>query len=152
MAKKKNKKDKQDTTASDTVEAVRAAIERTFHATSEGASGTTRQLIDEVTHAAARIRATMEELRVLEDVKGLRSEIEALSRRVAALEAEVAKPAPRSTSRSRSTRAASSRSSSGTQAKPAGTKASSSAKPRSTRSRSTRSRPSSSGGSSGSPS
>jgi predicted nucleic acid-binding Zn-ribbon protein len=147
MAKKKNKKDKQDSTASDTVEAVRAAIERTFHATSEGASGTTRQLIDEVSHAAGRIRATMEELRVLEDVKGLRTEIEALSRRVAALEAEAAKPA-RSTSRSRSTRAASSRS--GTQAKPAGTGASSSAKPRTTRSRSTRSRSSSSGGSSGS--
>ena len=111
MAKKKNKKDKPDSTASDTVEAVRAAIERTFQATSEGASGTTRQLIDEVTHAAGRIRATMEELRVLEDVKGQRTEIEALNRRVAALEAEVAKPAPRSTSGSRSTRSASSGSS-----------------------------------------
>ena len=148
MAKKKNKKDKKGSASSDPVEAVRAAVERTFHATTDSAAGTqkrTRQLVDEVTHAAARIRATIEELRVLDEVKGLRTEIEALARRVAALESSSAKPAAsRSTgaSRSRATRTTTSAKSSGTtRAKPAATR-----KPRttpsssaSTRSRSTRS-------------
>jgi hypothetical protein len=115
MPKKKNKKDKADPTASDAIDALRAAIERTFHATSEGAAGTqkrSRQLVDEVTHAAARIRATIEELRVLDEVKGLRNDLEALGRRIAALENRdgAAKPAASSTaSRARTTRAASSR-------------------------------------------
>jgi len=115
MPKKKNKKDKADATASDAIEALRAAIERTFHATSEGAAGTqkrSRQLVDEVTHAAARIRATIEELRVLDEVKGLRNDLEALGRRIAALENRdgAAKPAASSTaSRARTSRAASSR-------------------------------------------
>jgi hypothetical protein len=101
MAKKdKKKKDKAETGAADAVEAVRAAVERTFRATTEGAAGTqkrTRELVDEVAHAAARIR---DDLRLLEDVRGLRGEVEALSRRVDALEA--ATPKPRTT-RSRST-------------------------------------------------
>ena len=115
MPKKKNKKDKADPTASDAIDALRAAIERTFHATSEGAAGTqkrSRQLVDEVTHAAARIRATIEELRVLDEVKGLRNDLEALGRRIAALENRdgAAKPAASSTaSRARTSRAASSR-------------------------------------------
>jgi hypothetical protein len=91
MAKKdKKKKDKPESGAADAVEAVRAAVERTFRATTEGAAGTqkrTRELVDEVAHAAARIRETIEDLRVLEDVRGLRGEIEALARRVDALEA-----------------------------------------------------------------
>src|SRR5918997_794234 len=94
MAKKdKKKKDKK---GSDAVEAVRSAVERTFQATTEGAAGTqkrTRALVDEVAHAASRIRETIEELRVLEDVRGLRREIEALARRVAALEVRESKPA-----------------------------------------------------------
>ena len=110
MPKKKNKKDKKDANPSDPVEALRAAIERTFHATTEGAAGTqkrSRQLVDEVTHAAARIRATIEELRVLDEVKGLRNDIEALGRRIAALEARdgAAKPtASKTASRARTTR------------------------------------------------
>ncbi len=151
MPKKKNKKDKQDAAASDPIEAVRAAIERTFHATSEGAAGTqkrTRQLVDEVTHAAARIRETIEELRVLDEVKGLRNEIEALGRRIAALEARDSTPKPAASStasRARTTRTAPSRSKSTgttrakstgtTRAKPAAAKKPAAArKPRATRS------------------
>jgi len=97
MAKKNKKKDKQGSDAAEAVEAVRSAIERTFQATSEGAAGTqkrTRALVDEVAHAAARIRETIEDLRVLEDVRGLRQEIQALTSRVGALEGRVAEAWP----------------------------------------------------------
>jgi hypothetical protein len=154
MAKKKNKKDKKDASPSDPVESLRAAIERTFHATTEGAAGTqkrSRQLVDEVTHAAARIRATIEELRVLDEVKGLRNDIEALGRRIAALEARdgsstASRPrATRSassrstgaTTRSRSTGTARAKATGTTRAKPAGTaraKPAAARKPRTTRS------------------
>src|SRR5215212_8047850 len=79
--------------ASDAVDAVRGAVERTFQAAAEGAAAgaaggqkRTRELVDEVTTAAARIRETIEDLRVLDDIRGLRGEIENLARRVAALE------------------------------------------------------------------
>ena len=97
MAKKNKKKDKKGSDAAEAVEAVRAAIERTFQATTEGAAGTqkrTRALVDEVAHAAARIRETIEDLRVLEDVRGLRREIETLTSRLAALEGRVAEAWP----------------------------------------------------------
>jgi hypothetical protein len=93
MAKKDGKK-KQDEPR-DALESIRAAFERTFQAYTEGAQSTgerTRAVIDELASAAARFRQTMEEPRLADDIKGLRREIEALSQRVAALEA--AKPAP----------------------------------------------------------
>src|SRR5947207_9845935 len=92
MAKKDSKKkDKRAGRAGpqDAVEAVRAAVERTFQASAEGAQSTrerTRDLIDEVASAAIRVRQTFEDLRVLEELKGLRGEVDALSRRVAELE------------------------------------------------------------------
>ena len=102
MAKKdKKKKDKpKGSDAADAVEAVRSAVERTFQATTEGAASTskrTRNLVDEVAAAASRIRETIEDLKILEDVKGLRTEIEGLARRVAALEVRSdapSRPAP----------------------------------------------------------
>lgn len=101
MAKKdKKKKDKQKgSDAADAVEAVRSAVERTFQATTEGAATTskrTRNLVDEVAAAASRIRETIEDLKVLEDVRKLRADIEGLGRRVAALESRGApsRPAP----------------------------------------------------------
>jgi hypothetical protein len=101
MAKKdKKKKDKQKgSDAADAVEAVRSAVERTFQATSEGAASTskrTRNLVDEVAAAASRIRETIEDLKILEDVRGLRTELEGLARRVAALEnrGTPSRPAP----------------------------------------------------------
>jgi BMFP domain-containing protein YqiC len=97
MAKKNKKKDKRGSDAAEAVEAVRSAVERTFQATTEGAAGTqkrTRALVDEVAHAAARIRETIEDLRVLEDVRGLRQEIASLASRVAALEGRLAEAWP----------------------------------------------------------
>ena len=103
--KKASKKDKGREPA-DVVEAVRGAVERTFQATAggtEGARDRGRNLLDDVASAAQRIRESFDDLRVLEDVRGLRAEIEALSKRVAELEkkqaaapaaAAAAKPAP----------------------------------------------------------
>jgi hypothetical protein len=171
MAKKeKKKKDKQGSGTTDPVEAVRSAVERTFKATSEGAGGAQkrgRDLVEEVAHAAARFREAMGDLKVLDDLK---SEVESLRARVAALEGKATTAArPRSTattSRSRSatkpsakpatsrgkTTGTTSRAPSGTsRAKTSGTARtrsttakSSAAKPASTRSRSTRSSGSSS--------
>jgi cell division septum initiation protein DivIVA len=93
--KKATKKDKARDPA-DVVEAVRGAVERTFQATTggtEGARDRGRSLLDDVASAAQRIRESFDDLRVLEDVRGLRAEIEALSRRVAELEKQAAKPA-----------------------------------------------------------
>jgi hypothetical protein len=127
MAKKNKKKDKTGSDAAEAVEAVRSAIERTFQATSEGAAGTqkrTRALVDEVAHAAVRIRETIEDLRVLEDVRGLRQEIESLTSRVGALEGRVAeawppsRPAPTKAS-SRPAKPATAKSSAQSKAKPA---------------------------------
>ena len=98
--KKASKKDKGREPA-DVVEAVRGAVERTFQATAggtEGARDRGRHQLD--ASAAQRIRESFDDLRVLEDVKGLRAEIEALSKRVAELEKKqaaapaAAKPAP----------------------------------------------------------
>jgi len=91
--KKAKKKDAGRPDPSDVVDAVRGAVERTFQATtggSEGARDRGRGLLDDVASAAQRIRESFDDLRVLEDVRGLRSEIEALSRRVAELEKKVA--------------------------------------------------------------
>ena len=112
MAKKDKKASKKKESAlprepADVVEAVRGAVERTFQATTggtEGARDRGRSLLDDVASAAQRIRESFDDLRVLEDVKGLRAEVEALSRRIAELEkkqaaaaaapaAEPAKPA-----------------------------------------------------------
>jgi cell division septum initiation protein DivIVA len=93
--KKAAKKDKGRDPA-DVVEAVRGAVERTFQATAGGTEGARdhgRSLLDDVASAAQRIRESFDDLRVLEDVRGLRAEIEALSRRVAELEKQAAKPA-----------------------------------------------------------
>src|SRR4051794_8646625 len=82
----------------DVVDAVRGAVERTFQATTgstEGARDRGRSLLDDVASAAQRIRESFDDLRVLEDVRGLRTEIQALSKRVAELEKrQAAPPAP----------------------------------------------------------
>src|SRR5918995_5158875 len=83
-SKKSGKKDKAAAGAAEAVEAVRAAVERTFTASAEGAKST-RGRAKDVTAAANRIREVLEE-RVLEELKGLRSDVEGLARRVAALE------------------------------------------------------------------
>jgi hypothetical protein len=152
---KKSKKDDKNGTQ-DAVETVRSAIERTFQATAEGAAGTqkrTRELVDEVARAAARIRETIEDLKVLDDLKGIRDELEGLARRVKALEtrdgqsakpATAAKPAATAAATRRRTTAASKASASkpkttASRAKSSGTK-STGTRARSTSARSTGSR------------
>ena len=61
-------------------------------------------VIDAVRGAAQRIRESFDDLRVLEDVRGLRAEVEALSRRVAELERQAAKPASTPAAPARSAR------------------------------------------------
>ena len=110
MAKKGKKKSKQETTPVDAVGAVRTAVERTFQATADGAQSTrtrAQDLVDEVAGAAGRVREMIEDIRVLEDLKGLRTEVEALTRRVAELETSKPAPARRSPSRSKSSGSAS---------------------------------------------
>ena len=107
---------------SEVIEAVRGAVERTFQATT-GQTGDARDrgrgLLDDVASAAQRIRESFDDLRVLEDVRGLRAEIEALSRRVAELEKkQAAKPA----GTARSTRSSGASRSSGTTARKAAAK------------------------------
>src|SRR3954471_16346228 len=91
MAKKDKKKDKKDATSAETdpVAALRSAFERTLSASAEGAQATrerTREIVDELAAAAGRVRHTLEDMRVLDEVKRLRSEVEALAARVASLE------------------------------------------------------------------
>jgi hypothetical protein len=87
MAKKDKKKGKKkDNSGTDAVGAVRTAVERTFHATAEGAQSTrtrAQDLVDEVAGAAGRLREMVDQLNVLEDIK---KQVDALSSRVAALE------------------------------------------------------------------
>lgn len=143
MAKKDKKKSKKkDNPGADAVGAVRTAVERTFQATADSAQSTrtrAQDLVDEVAGAAVRVREMIEQVGVLEDLKGLRGQVEELSRRVAQLESgATSKPATRS--RSASTRSkpaaaksSAAKSSSGGGRKPAASRSSS----RSTASRST---------------
>src|SRR5215210_7567332 len=123
---KKASKKEQGREPADVVEAVRGAVERTFQATAggtEGARDRGRNLLDDVASAAQRIRESFDDLRVLEDVRGLRAEIEALSRRVAELEKkQAAAPA----AASKPTRA---RRTPGDRATPSSTRAKAAAKP-----------------------
>ena len=97
MAKKDKKKSKKkDNPGADAVGAVRSAVERTFQATADSAQSTrtrAQDLVDEVASAAVRVREMIEQVGVLEDLKGLRGEVETLARRVAALEGGSKPPA-----------------------------------------------------------
>jgi hypothetical protein len=86
---KKDKKKKADTAGDDPIAAARSAIERAFSASAEGAQATrerTREIVDEIAAAAGRVRHTLEDMRVLDEVKRLRTEVEALAARVGKLE------------------------------------------------------------------
>jgi len=104
MAKKDKKKSKQDNKPADAVGAVRTAVERTFQATADSAQSTrtrAQDLVDELAGAATRVREMLEDINVLEDLKRLRTEVETLTRRVAALED---KPAPAAAKKPAATR------------------------------------------------
>src|SRR5918992_532177 len=83
-SKKSGKRDKAAAGAAEAADPLRAAVERTFSASAEGAKST-RGRAKDVTAAANRIREVLED-RVLEELKGLRSDVEGLAKRVAALE------------------------------------------------------------------
>ena len=71
---------------SDPLEGLRSVFERTF----KESAGSTREraqgIFEEVANAAGRFRETVDDLRAADDLRGLRSELEFLARRVAALE------------------------------------------------------------------
>ena len=92
MAKKDKKKDKQAAKGvdADALAQLRSVLERTF----EGAQHSTREVVDEIAAAAGKLRSTIEDLRVLDEVKRLRREVEALAAKVASLDSEESKPAP----------------------------------------------------------
>jgi polyhydroxyalkanoate synthesis regulator phasin len=144
MAKKDKKKSKKkDTPGADAVGAVRSAVEKTFHATADSAQSTrtrAQDLVDEVAAAAARVREMIEQVGVMEDLKGLRGEVEGLARRVAQLEgSRSSKPATstRSTASKPAARKSAARKPASSRAKRASSSRSTS---RSTSSRSTSSR------------
>src|SRR5215210_5201029 len=94
--KKSGKKDKASPGAVKAVDAVRSAVERTFAATAEGAQslrGPAQELAGDLAVAANRIREVLED-RVLDELKGLRSDVEGLARRVSALEVNPRASAP----------------------------------------------------------
>jgi len=103
------KKDTDETQAPDTEkkqpgrgDAVRAAAAQAIEATA-GQAGFTReraqQLADELVHAAARFRVTLEELRpaAADELAALRERVQALEARVEQLEAARAAPRRRTT-------------------------------------------------------
>ena len=103
---KKDKKSKKANQQADPVGAVRTAVERTFQATADSAQSTrtrAQNLVDEVAGAAGRVREMIEDINVLEDLKRLRSEVETLRSRVAALEDKPAPARKPASTRSRST-------------------------------------------------
>lgn len=91
MAKKDKKKHKQAAKGvdADALAQLRSVLERTF----EGAQHSTREVVDEIAAAAGKLRSTIEDLRVLDEVKRLRREVEALAAKVASLDGEESKPA-----------------------------------------------------------
>ena len=121
MGKKKDKKEAQSAETSP-ADGLRSAVESAIAAAFGGAASTrgrAQELVDEIGTATSRVREVLDDLRVLEDLRGLRTEIQTLATRVAALEVQLAaksepkpKPAPR--------RVAAPRASAGT--KPAGTR------------------------------
>ena len=99
MAKKKDK-DKGKASRSD---AVRTAVNEAFTTTAEQTGAAAEQgreaaqdIVDQLAQAASRVRDVLDDLRppTGDDVKSLRASIEALERRVAALE-QAPKPAAR---------------------------------------------------------
>ena len=134
MAKKDKKKSKKDNKPADAVGAVRTAVERTFQATADSAQSTrtrAQDLVDEVAGAAGRVREMIEDIRVLEDLKRRRTEVETLTRRVAALEDKPAAATPAPRGRSAASRSTARKPASSSTAKAAGT-ARSTARSRST--------------------
>jgi hypothetical protein len=92
---KKKKGDERDA-ARDAVEAIRSAFEGAIAMTAGSAQETRERaqgLLDEIGAAAARVRQTIEEVNLLDELRGLRGDLETLARRVSALERHDGEPA-----------------------------------------------------------
>jgi polyhydroxyalkanoate synthesis regulator phasin len=81
-------------------DALRGAVDRTYQATVGQAQVTrerAQELVDELAHSAGRVRQVLDDLRLAsaEDIRRLADRVDALEKRLAALEK---KPAPRRTS------------------------------------------------------
>jgi hypothetical protein len=70
----------------DPFEGLRAVFERTFKESAGSTRDRAQGIFEEVASAAGRFRETVDDLRAAEDLRGLRSELEFLARRVSALE------------------------------------------------------------------
>lgn len=96
---KKDKKDSKHQDAPTPADAVRGAVEQAFAATFGSAAssrGLAQDLVEEIGSATSRVRQAIDELRVVDDLRALRSELEALNQRVESLEAaQTAAPAKR---------------------------------------------------------
>jgi polyhydroxyalkanoate synthesis regulator phasin len=89
-------------------DAVRSAVDQAFQATGGGASQArdrAQDLVDELAQAAGRVREALDDLRPAssDEIRGLRADLRALEKRVAALEKAPkakgkAKPKPRRSS------------------------------------------------------
>jgi hypothetical protein len=139
MAKKDKqaKKDKSGGAAADGVDAIRSAIERTLES-----AGLTekrqREVVEQVSAATGRIRQTLDDLRVVDEVREMRGQLETLAARVAELESGArtrVTGAARAATGSRATRTASSSGSSRTGSSTR-SRSSTAAKPKSTSTRS----------------
>jgi hypothetical protein len=88
-------------------DAVRQAVDQAFQA--QIPRERIGELLDELGHTAGRLRGAVDELRPAsaEEVKSLKAEVAALTKRVASLEATAAKPAPRRPAAKRTTAASS---------------------------------------------
>src|SRR3954468_16452520 len=91
MPKKDKKKDKKGSGATDAVEAVRSAVER---ALPEGSKERGAQIVDEVARAVTRVRESLEQHGVIDELRGRRPEIEGPARGVAAPERPGASSTP----------------------------------------------------------
>ena len=72
-------------------DALRTAVDQTFHAAAGQAQMTrdrAQELVDELSHTAARVRDLLDELRppTADEIRGVRDELRALEKRVAKLE------------------------------------------------------------------
>lgn len=94
---KKDKKSSKEQDPPNPADAVRGAMEQAFAATFGGAASTrglAQDLVEEIGSATSRVRQAIDDLRLVDDLRGLRSELEALTARVESLEAaQAAAPA-----------------------------------------------------------
>jgi hypothetical protein len=106
---KKDKKAKKDAEAkpADPLEALRGVVERAFHGSQGAAGDRSRDLFNDISTFATRMRASLDELKIVDEIRGLRADVADLRARLDKLEAERAAAPTGAKPRARSPRAAS---------------------------------------------